>query len=121
TGITPASGQVDPSLRDSVWLAVVEGLEVSNLRVSPTDRTDRSRSLTTFHGAARMSSEARDVVAEHPVTGFSENFVPAPQAQQLPAPVHHRRTRTDRPATIALYRETSRARAFSHGTGVYTP
>lgn len=68
-----------------------------------------------------MSSEARDVVAEHPVTGFTENFVPVPQAQQLPAPVQQRRTRSDRPATIALYRETSHARAFSHGTGIYTP
>ncbi len=66
-----------------------------------------------------MSSEVRDSVVGDPTTASTGSFPRRPTNSQ--AAVHQRRTRTDRPAAIALYRETSRARAFAPAAGVYTP
>ncbi|HEY9449452.1 MAG TPA: DegT/DnrJ/EryC1/StrS family aminotransferase, partial [Gemmatimonadaceae bacterium] len=66
-----------------------------------------------------MSSEARDRVVENAVTDHSGKFA---RLSTHPQPVSGEpRKRSDRPATIALYRETSRTRAFAPAAGVYTP
>jgi len=64
-----------------------------------------------------MSSDVRERVADFPVNPVGPVSVPD-LSQPLVAP---RRTRGDRPAAIALYRETGRERAFAPAAGVYTP
>lgn len=66
-----------------------------------------------------MSSEARERVVEKPVAERSD--VPLRLATNAQATTLPRRTRTDRPAAIALYRESFRERAFAPAAGVYTP
>jgi dTDP-4-amino-4,6-dideoxygalactose transaminase len=66
-----------------------------------------------------MSSEVRKRVADSVAADKSD--MPLRIATQSQSRTYPRRTRTDRPAAIALYRESSRERAFAPAAGVYTP
>ena len=62
-----------------------------------------------------MSSEVRKRVADSVAADKSD--MPLRIATQSQSRTYPRRTRTDRPAAIALYRESSRERAFAPAAG----